>query len=98
MKLVAIYAAPQDPEAFDTAYFETHVPLIKQVPGLLDMQAVKLTRVVVGNRAPYMVVTMSFADKDALKAAMASPEMAAAGANLDSFAQGQYTLCFGEGL
>lgn len=98
MKLVAIYAAPKDIEAFEKAYFESHLPLLKQVPGLLDVQVVKLTRVVVGNRAPYMLATMTFADKDALKAAMASPEMAAAGASLDSFAQGLYTLCFAEGM
>jgi uncharacterized protein (TIGR02118 family) len=97
MKLVAIYAAPKDPEAFEKAYIEEHIPLIKKVPGLLDLQVVKLTRVVVGNRAPYMLATMTFADKDALKAAMNSPEMAAAGESLDSFAKGMYTLCFGEG-
>ncbi|TAK11866.1 MAG: EthD family reductase [Anaerolineae bacterium] len=96
MKVVAIYAAPKDAEAFEKAYFETHVPLIKKVPGLLDIQVVKLTRVVVGKRAPYMLATMTFADKEARKAGMSSPEMAAAGANLDGFAEGMYTLCFGE--
>lgn len=96
MKVVAIYAAPKDPEAFEKAYFETHVPLIKKVPGLLDIQVVKLTRVVVGKRAPYMLATMTFADKDARKAAMSSPEMALAGENLDSFAKDLYTLCFAE--
>jgi hypothetical protein len=44
----------------------------------------------------YMMTAMTFADKDALKAAMRSPEMAAAGENLDSFAAGMYTLLYAE--
>ena len=39
---------------------------------------------------------MYFADKDALKAGMKSPEMAAAGENLDTFAKGLATMSFGE--
>jgi hypothetical protein len=39
---------------------------------------------------------MAFADEAALKAAMKSPEMAAAGQHLDSFAKGSYSLMFGE--
>lgn len=96
MKIVAIYATPKDVEAFEDAYFNTHVPLIEKVPGLDSMDMSKLTRVLVGHKAPYMVVTMNFADKDTRKAAMKSPEMVAAGKNLDSFAKDQYTLCFAE--
>jgi uncharacterized protein (TIGR02118 family) len=43
-----------------------------------------------------LMAEMYFADKDALKAAMRSPEMAAAGENLSSFAEGLVTLAFGE--
>jgi len=96
MKLVALYGTPDDPEAFDKAYVETHIPLIKKVPGLQRVEANKITQVVMGKKAPYMVGTLTFADMDALQAAMNSPEMAAAGENLDSFAKDMYTLCFAE--
>jgi len=96
MKLIALYRHPEDPEAFDKAYFETHVPLIEKVPGLKKVAVNKTGRVLAGKRAPYIIATLTFADKDALKAAMNSPEMAAAGKNLDSFAEGLYTLCFAE--
>lgn len=96
MKVIALYRQPDDPEAFDKAYFETHIPLIKKVPGLQSVEANKVTRVVVGKKAPYLIAIMTFADKDARKAAMNSPEMAAAGENLDSFAKDLYTLCFAE--
>ena len=96
MKLLALYATPKDPDAFQKAYFETHVPLIKKVPGLLSIKVTRIDRVVVGKRAPYMIAVMEFADKEARKAGMNSPEMAMAGENLDGFAQGLYTLCFAE--
>lgn len=96
MKVVAIYRTPEDPEAFDKAYFDTHVPLIEKVPGLKSVEASKITRTLVGGRAPYMVAVMTFADGDARKAGMKSPEMAAAGENLDSFAENLYTLCFAD--
>lgn len=96
MKLLALYRHPEDPDAFDKAYFETHIPLIENVPGLQQVELLKTSRVLVGKRAPYMVAVLTFADRDALKTAMNSPEMAAAGDNLDSFAKGLYTLCFAE--
>ena len=96
MKLVAIYEHTKDEEAFEDAYFGDHVTLIQKVPGLEHIEVNKLTRTLVGAKSPYMIATMTFADKDALKAAMNSPEMAAAGESLDSFAKDQYTLCFAE--
>ena len=42
----------------------------------------------------YLMAEMHFADEAALKAAMKSPENAAAGENLETFAHGLYTLMF----
>jgi hypothetical protein len=39
---------------------------------------------------------MDFSDEETLKTAMRSPEMAAAGENLNSFAEGMYTLLFAQ--
>jgi uncharacterized protein (TIGR02118 family) len=44
----------------------------------------------------YMMAEMSFADEAALKQGMRSPQMAEAGANLASFAEGLVTLMFAE--
>ena len=96
MKLIALYKQPEDPEAFKSAYFDTHLPLIKKVPGLLEVYASIQTRTLVGETGPYMVAEMRFADKAALVAGLNSPEMATAGKNLDSFAKDQYTLMMAE--
>ena len=44
----------------------------------------------------HLLAEMTFQDADTLKVAMKSPEMAAAGANLNPFAEGLITLLFGE--
>lgn len=94
-KLIVLYKQPTDPEAFDQAYFGTHMPLISKVPGLQSTVIFRFTRTLMGEGF-YMLAEMDFGDKDTLKAAMRSPEMAAAGENLNSFAEGLVTLMFAE--
>lgn len=96
-KLVALYKTPTDPAAFDKAYFETHLPLIEQVPGLQRSAVTRFTRSLVGD-GYYLMAELHFADEAALKAAMKSAEMARAGENLDSFAKGMYSLLFAEAV
>ncbi len=94
-KLIALYKQPADPEAFDQAYFNTHLPLLAKVPGLRKTSITRFTRSLQGD-SYYLMADMLFDDKDALKAGMKSPEMAAAGANLNTFAAGLVSLMFGE--
>src|SRR5687768_4146355 len=95
MKLTAFYKQPLDPGAFDEAYFNTHLPLIKKVPGLERTVITRFTRTLMGDEI-YMMSEMYFTDSSALKAGMKSPEMAAAGENLNTFAAGLVTLLIGE--
>ncbi len=95
MKLIALYKQPADPNAFEEVYFKEHLPLMAKVPGLQKTVITRFTRTLMGE-APYLMAEFHFADKDALKAAMKSPEMAAAGDNLNTFAQGLVTLCYAE--
>lgn len=95
MKLVALYKQPLDAAAFDEAYFNSHMPLISRVPGLKKTIITRFTRTLVGE-GYYMMAEMFFADADALKAGMKSPEMAAAGENLNTFAEGLVTLMFAD--
>lgn len=93
MKLVALYKQPSNPAAFDDAYFNTHLPLIAKVPGLQSTKITRFTRTIMGDGL-YLMAEMYFADEAALKAAMRSPEMAAAGDNLNTFAAGLATLMY----
>lgn len=93
-KLIALYKQPEDPQSFDDAYFNTHLPLINQVPGLVSTVITRFSRTLVGDGF-YMMAEMDFGTMDNLKTAMRSPEMAAAGDILNSFAEGLYILMFG---
>jgi uncharacterized protein (TIGR02118 family) len=94
-KLVAIYKQPPDPEGFKEAYFKTHMPLISKVPGLQRTAITRFNRTLMGDDI-FMMAEMYFSDKDALKTALKSPEMAEAGQNLNSFAEGLVILAFGD--
>lgn len=94
-KLIALFKQPADPTAFDQAYFNTHLPLIAKVPGLNKTVVTRFTRTLQGEGF-YLMTEMVFDDREALKTGMKSPEMAAAGANLNTFAEGLVTLMFAE--
>jgi uncharacterized protein (TIGR02118 family) len=95
MKIIALYKQPADPAAFDQAYFTIHLPLLDKVPGLQKTAVTRFTRSLSGE-AFYLMAEMYFSDKEALKAAMRSPEMASAGENLNSFAEGLPSMLYGE--
>ncbi|CAN5208550.1 EthD family reductase [soil metagenome] len=76
------YAVPDDPTAFDQSYLEGHVPLVRLIPGLRAFTYSKV-RPMGGDQTVYFVAQLDFDDRDAMNTALASPEMAAAGADAD---------------
>ncbi|HMK08364.1 MAG TPA: EthD family reductase [Anaerolineales bacterium] len=95
MRLIALYRQPPDPQAFDQAYFGTHLPLMAKVPGLQGTVVSRFTRTVMGDGF-YLMAEMTFPDEATLKQAMRSPQMAEAGANLATFAEGLAVLMFAQ--
>jgi len=96
VKLVALYRKPADPAAFDHAYLQTHVPLVKKIPNLRRVDVARVTGAPRGEAEYYMIAEMYFDNKAAMDAAMASPENAEAGKNLMSFARGLVTFVYAE--
>ena len=88
-KLVVLYKTPKNAEAFDRHYASTHVPLAKKIPGLkkydISQGAVASPA---GPSGIHLVATLYFDSMDALKAALSSPEGAAAAGDLPNFADG----------
>jgi uncharacterized protein (TIGR02118 family) len=95
MKLTALYKQPLETAAFDDAYFNTHLPLLNKVPGLQKTVITRFSRTLMGEGF-YMMAEMYFSDSSTLRSAMKSPEMAAAGENLNSFSDGLVILMYGE--
>lgn len=78
-KMLALYRAPEDIDGFLKHYREVHVPLVRQLPGLVDVTITRVTKTLVGEPGTFLLAEMSFTDDDALKTALRSPENAACG-------------------
>lgn len=91
MKLVALYAHPQDVEAFEADYAD-HLKLVDQIPGLTETRITRFSRTLAGGAGFYLMTEMIFPDKETFKAAMNSAEMAATGKDANRFAADIMTL------
>jgi uncharacterized protein (TIGR02118 family) len=97
VKLVALYRKPEDVNAFEEHYANTHLPLIEQVPNVVKTSLTRFWGVAGGTEAPYyLMYEMYFEDKDKLDEAMKSPENRAAGRDLMSFARDIVTVMFAD--
>lgn len=98
VKLVALYHRPVDAEAFDRAYFETHIPLVRKIPGLERVEINRITGAPRGEPDFYLMAELCFQDKPTMERALASPENVEAGKNLMTFARGMVSFMFAEEL
>ena len=92
VRLLVLYNPPEDAAAFDKYYNEIHIPLAKQMPGLISYTVSRKTAA----DAPYhLIAELDWADMASAQAAMRSPEGAAALADVPKFATtGVSTLLF----
>ena len=91
-RLIALYATPEDPAAFDAHYRDVHAPIVNRYPGMLD---VRLTRADgLGGHAPafYLMAEMAFDSRADLDAALASEAGIESGRDLRNFAGAGVTL------
>ncbi|AHD04827.1 EthD family reductase [Paenibacillus larvae] len=92
VKLIAIYRKPEDMEAFNQHYFNTHAPLAAKMPGLLKMEVGKIY----GSPGRESDLYLIAESKEALKAALSSPEGRASGKDLMGFAGKVVTMHMAE--
>jgi uncharacterized protein (TIGR02118 family) len=94
-RLVVLYGTPKDPGAFDKYYFETHVPIAKQIPGLRKYE---VSRGAIGTPAGparhHLIATLHFDDMNAVQNAFASPQGQATAADVAKFATGGVEMMF----
>jgi uncharacterized protein (TIGR02118 family) len=98
MKLIAFYRQPADRDAFERAYFETHVPLVRKIPGLQRLEINRITGAPRGEPDFILTSELYFQDRPAMDPALASQENLEAGKNLMSFAKGLASFVFVEEL
>lgn len=72
-QMIVVYESPKDPAAFEQHYFEVHVPLARQLPGLKRYETSKGPIVsLAGARNAYFVAILYFDSLAAIKDAFAS--------------------------
>jgi uncharacterized protein (TIGR02118 family) len=95
-RLTILYGTPEDPEAFDRYYRETHIPIASRMQGLTGWN-LTWTQQQTGDVAPpvHLVVDLLAEDKEAMDAILASEEGRAASADVPKFATGGVTFLSG---
>jgi uncharacterized protein (TIGR02118 family) len=88
-KLITIFSTPEDPEAFERHYVDTHVPLVQALPGLRAYDYGRALTNFDGS-APdaFWIISLTFDDEAALRASFASPAGQEATADMPNFVTG----------
>jgi uncharacterized protein (TIGR02118 family) len=87
VKLVVLYAQPEQPEEFERHYTEQHVPLVHKMPGLQQFYAGRLVSAGDGGELSYYrIAELTFADQGALEAAQSSEQGQATAADYGKIA------------
>ena len=72
-RMLVIYRTPKDPAAFDKHYFDVHVPMASQLPGLKKYEVSKGQIIAIASATdPYLVATLHFDSLAAIKEAFAT--------------------------
>ena len=96
-KLTVLYGHPEDPDAFEEYYANTHMPMVPKIPNLLRFEAARLVAGEGGSEPPYYRIFEAwFEDMDRLQSGMSSPEGQAPPADLPNFATGGATIFVSE--
>ncbi len=95
-KIIILFGKPNDPKAFDEAYWKEHVPLARQMPGVKRYTVNKVVGAPKGEPAYYQVVEVEFDSMDALKKALDSPSSRESGRHALKLATGGITFLYAE--
>ncbi|MCV0402781.1 MAG: EthD family reductase [Chloroflexi bacterium] len=91
-RLIVLYNAPEDPEAFDAHYRDVHTPIVSRYPHLRDMRLSKLSGVAGRDAAYYLMAEMIFDSAADLDEALMSPAGAESAKDLRNFAGAGVTM------
>lgn len=96
VKLIALYKNPPEPETFDKHYDDVHIPLVRKYPGLRKVEVTRITGAPIGETKFHVMAEMYFDTREALDAALVSPEGKVVARDLMSFAAPLVTVFIGE--
>ena len=91
-RLIALYNAPDDTDAFDAHYRDVHVPIVSRYPNLRDVRLSKPAGVGGREAAYYLMAEMTFDSEADLDAALSSEAGAESARDLRNFAGAGVTM------
>ncbi len=97
VKGTALFGHPEDADAFEEHYANTHVPLVEKIPNLQRFEAAKIVATPDGSEPPYYRIgELYFEDVEQMQAGLGSEEGQAVTADFQNFATGGVTLFISE--
>ena len=97
VKGTALFGHPEDADAFEEHYANTHVQLVGKIPNLRRFEAAKVVATPDGSEPPYYRIgELYFEDMEQMQAGLGSEEGQAVTADFRNFATGGVTLLISE--
>ena len=97
VKLTVLYGHPDDPDAFEEYYANTHMPLVDGIPNLQRYETARIVATPDGSEPPYYRIFEGyFEDMEQLQSGMGTPEGQATTNDIPKFATGGATLFIAE--
>jgi uncharacterized protein (TIGR02118 family) len=96
VRFLVLYETPEDPAAFDKHYNEIHIPLAKQLAGLLRYTVSRNMAPGRGSKQYYLVAELDWESPEAMRAAFSSGIGRQTAADVANFAPGDksHTMVF----
>jgi uncharacterized protein (TIGR02118 family) len=92
VRVLVLYNTPADPQGFDRYYNENHIPLAKQLPGLLRYTVSRNITPLGGDAKYYLIAELDWESTGAMQAAFASEIGKQTAADVPKFATGGSSL------
>lgn len=97
VKLVVMYGHPENPEAFEKYYSETHLPIAAQIPGVVKVELTRFVGTPDGTAASeYRMAEVYFNSLEDLQTNMGGAQGQAAVNDIPNFATGGVNVMIGE--
>lgn len=91
-RLLVTYPAPAEPARFMDYYVSRHVPLARQLPGLLDCRWMQPKALGPGEPASFLIFEADFASEASMLQALGSPLGAQVAADVPNYSPAGATL------
>lgn len=87
VRFLVLYGEPTDREAFERHYFDVHVPLAKQLPGLRRYTVSRNPSLIRGEKTYFLVAELEWDDTESLRRDFTSPLGQATARDVDELAK-----------